>query len=193
VELSDAVAADLAALSDALDRPGIDLADLVWQLGDRCAGAVGSYLGFSIRLVIDEVAVNVSLLEDFLDPSEILASVMVPLIALGDDALVGEIVVYAAVPGAFVDLAADLTYALRLGPDTIQLDRHLTPPDPALGALTALSRQNQAVGVLLDRGYDANEALPELRRRATLDAITVDVAAQRLIDSARPPSLRERR
>ena len=135
MELSDAVAADLAALSDALDDPDADLAELVQRLGDRCAIAVGSYLGFSISLVIDEVAVSVTVLEEFLDPSEIVTSVMFSLRALGDHAPVGEVVLYAGVPGAFVDLAADLSYALNAGRDTVRLDQHLTPPDPGLGVV----------------------------------------------------------
>jgi hypothetical protein len=196
VELSDAVAADLAALSHGLDDPDADLADLtelVQRFGDRCATAVRSYLGFSISLVIDEVAVSVSVLEDFLDPSEIVTSVMLPLSALGDHAADGEIVLYAATPGAFVDLAADLTYALGSGPDGVRLDENLTPPDPALGVngLTTLSRQNQAIGVLLDRGYESDEALIELHRLARRDSVSVETAARRLVESAVQLPVRE--
>jgi hypothetical protein len=185
VEVSDAVTADLAALSEALEDPDADLAELVHRLGDSCSLAVGSYLGFSISLVVDEVVVSVSVLEEFLDPSEIATSVMFSLTALGDHAPGGEIVLYAGTPGAFVDLAADLTYALRAGPDAVRLDQHLTPPDPALGASgTALSEQNQAIGILLERGHDHDKALAELKRLARLDAISVQSAAQRLIKSA---------
>jgi hypothetical protein len=189
VEMSDAVTADLAALSEALEDPDADLAELVQRLGDSCSLAVGSYLGFSISLVVDEVVVSVSVLEEFLDPSEIATSVMFSLTALGDHAPGGEIVLYAGTPGAFVDLAADLTYALRAGPDAVRLDQHLTPPDPALGAsgLTALSEQNQAIGILLERGHDHDKALAELKRLARLDAISVQSAAQRLIKSATQP------
>jgi hypothetical protein len=190
VEISDAVTADLAALSDALEEPGADLALMVQRLGDSCALAVKSYLGFAITLVIDEIPVSFSVLEDFLDPAEILTSVMFPLTALGDHDSGSEVILYAAKPGAFVDLAADLSYALRVGPDTIKLDQHLTPADPALGAagLGTLSRHNQAIGILLDRGYDSDEALTELHRLAGLNAISVETAARQLIDSTvRPP------
>jgi hypothetical protein len=190
VEISDAVTADLAALSDAIEEPGADLTLLMQRLSDSCALAVTSYLGFSITIVVGEVPVTFTVLEDFLDPNEILTSIMLPLSVAGDRASRSEIVLYAATGGAFVDLAADLTYALHAGPDLVQLDHHLTPPDPALRAagLGALSHQNQAIGILLDRGYKSGEALTELHRLAGLHAISVDMAARQLIDSTiRPP------
>jgi hypothetical protein len=54
--------------------------------------------------------------------------------------------------------------------------------------LRALSQQNQAIGILLDRGYDSGQALTELHRLARLDAISVEVAAQQLIDSTVRPT-----
>jgi hypothetical protein len=187
VELSDAVAADLAALSEAIDEPDADLAILVQQLGASCALAVSSYLGYSITLIVAEVPVSFAVLEEFLDPREVLASVMVPLNALGDHTLGSEIVLYAGTPGAFVDLAADLNYALRA--EAVRLDQHLLPPDPGLGGagFTRLSRQNQAIGILVDRGYGPDDALAELRQVAERRAISVDAVAEQLIDSTRPP------
>jgi hypothetical protein len=198
VELSDAVVADLAALTAALDEPDTDLAKLIQRLGDSCTLAVGSYLGFSITLIVDQTPISFSVLEDFLDPSEILTSVMFPLNALGEHALGehapgSEVTLYAGTPGAFVDLAADLAYALSAKPDAVQLDQHLTPPDPALGAagLATMSRRNQAIGILLDRGHDPDDILTELHRLARLDAISVETAAQQLIESAMRPTQRE--
>jgi hypothetical protein len=193
VELSDAVVADLAALTDALDEPDTDLAKLIQRLGDSCTLAVGSYLGFSITLIVDQTPISFSVLEDFLDPSEILTSVMFPLNALGEHAPGSEVTLYAGTPGAFVDLAADLTYALSAKPDAVQLDQHLTPPDPALGAagLATMSRRNQAIGILLDRGHDPDDILTELHRLARLDAISVETAVQQLIESAMRPTQRE--
>jgi hypothetical protein len=190
VEISDAVTADLAALSAALEAPGVDLALVVQRLGDSCALAVPSYLGFSISLVVGEVPVSFTVLEEYLDPSEVLTSVMLPLTALGDHAPGSQMMLYAGTAGAFVDLAADLSYALQVGPDVIRLDQHLTPPDPALGAvgLAALSQQNQAIGILLDRGYDSGAARTELHRLARLDAIGLEAATQLLIDSTVRPA-----
>jgi hypothetical protein len=189
VELSDAVAADLAALTVALDEPVGDLAVQLQQLGDSCALAVGSYLGISITLVVDEVPVTVTILEDFLDPSEIGTSLMIPLTVLGDHGPGSQIVLYAATAGAFVDLAADLSYASGAGPDVAQLDQHLRPPDHAaeVTGLTALRLQNQAIGILIDRGDEADVALARLRRRALLEGISIELAVQTVIDSVVGP------
>jgi hypothetical protein len=193
VELSEAVAADLATLTSALEEPGADLATLIVRLGDSCALAVRSYLGFSVTLIVGDVPVSFSVLEDFLDPGEVLTSVMFPLNALGGHAPGSEVVLYAGAPGAFVDLAADLAYVLGGTPGAVQLDLHLTPPDTAAGdpRVAALSRHNQALGILLSRGLDLDEGLAELHRRARLDAISVEAAAQRLVASALRPTRRE--
>jgi hypothetical protein len=186
VELSDAVSADLAALTSALDEPGADCATLTQRLGDSCALAVASYLGFCITVIVDDVPISFSMLEDFLDPAEVLTSLMFPLSALGEHRPSGAVILYAGSRGAFVDLAADLAYALGATPDAVQLDQHLTPPDAAVSdtGLAALSRRDRALGILLDRGLDLDEGLTELQRRARLDAISVQVAAQRVIDAS---------
>jgi hypothetical protein len=188
VELSDAVAADLAALTGALGDPGVGLVEQIQRLGESCALAVQSYLGFSITIVVDGVPVSLSVLEDFLDPSEILTSVRLPLGAMGEPAAGIQLILYAGTAGAFVDLAADFAFALGVGGDAVQLDRHLTPPDPALGAigLATLARQNQAIGVLLERGHDQDGARAELHRLARLNAISLDAAVQQLLASTAP-------
>jgi hypothetical protein len=110
--------------------------------------------------------------------------------ALGDHAPGSEVILYAGTPGAFVDLATDLSYALSARPDAVQLDQHLTLPDAAVGdtGLAAMSQHNQALGILLDRGLDLDEGVAELQRRAQLDASSVQDAAQQLLyDSVRPP------
>jgi hypothetical protein len=190
VQLSDAVAADLAALTDALDEPDADLAILIQRLCDSCALSVGSYLGLCITLIINDLPTSFSVLEDFLDPAEVLTSVMFPLDALGGYAPGSAVILYAGSPGAFVDLAADLSYALGARPDAVQLDQHLSPPDPAVGdtGLAAMSQHNQALGILLDRGLDLDEGVTELQRRARLDANSMQTAAQQLLyASVRPP------
>ncbi len=100
-----------------------------------------------------------------------------------------EVVLYAGTAGAFVDLAADLAYALGTQPDAVRLDQHLVPPDPASDAagLTGMSRRHQAIGILLDRGHDTDDAVVELHRLARVGFVSVDVAAQQLLDSSRRP------
>jgi hypothetical protein len=85
-----------------------------------------------------------------------------------------RLILYAGRAGAFVDLAADLQYALAgrhpgaSVDDNLELDRHLPPrtTDSGLTGLAELSLLNRAAGVLIDRGVDPPAALAELERRA---------------------------
>jgi hypothetical protein len=101
-----------------------------------------------------------------------------------------RVVFYARTPGAFVDLAADLGYALggadtmareqeenhrgnRFGPvdghrPGIELDADLPPPTrvSGLSGLTDLSTINRAVGVLIANGHDPDDAHETLREQA---------------------------
>ncbi len=184
MDRSDAIAQDLAALSRSLDEPGADLAQMVRQLGDSCTRAVASYTGFSITLMIDGMRVTFAALDDSVGSSGIGTSVMFPVAATAGHGTGSEVILYAATPGAFVDLAADLNYAFALGPDVVQLDRHLTPPDlDAETGLASMSRYHQALGILLDRGLDEDQARAELQRLANRDAVSLDSTAQTLLDS----------
>jgi hypothetical protein len=192
MDLSDAVVRDLAALSGALDEPGADLAQMIHQLGASCARAVTSYLGFSITLVVDEMPVVFAVLEDLRGPGGIVTSVMFPLSVKDGPGAASKVVLYAGTPGAFVDLAADLSYALGTGPE-VQLDQHLTPPDlsPESTGLAAVSRYNQALGILLDRGFDEEQARAEMQRLAHRDAVSLDAVARKLLDSVSDSPLRD--
>jgi hypothetical protein len=185
VEPSASVLADLRALSQALDERDGHLESLLRDLGTSCALAVSSCLGFSITLLVDGSTVGVSLLEEPQDYRPVLTSVTIPLASLLCLAAGSEITLYAATPGAFVDLAADLSYALGLGPGIAQFDKHLTPP-PSGSSLADLDHakvHNHAVGILLDQGYDLGEARAELDRLALQAHTTSEFAAKRLIDA----------
>jgi hypothetical protein len=101
-----------------------------------------------------------------------------------------QVVFYARTPGAFVDLAADLTYALRAtgtadgapndgheGHGLRQIDSHRNsieldadlPPGTrvsGLSGLADLSTINRAVGVLIADGHHPDDAHDTLRRQA---------------------------
>ncbi len=107
----------------------------------------------------------------------------------GDAARTAEIVLYAANPGAFVDLAADLAVLTGTALHEFLLDRHLDgafgparPTDP--GRVLDASVVDQAMGVLLDRGWTPEQARRGLRRRAT-DGDLVAAAEALLADLAR--------
>lgn len=101
-----------------------------------------------------------------------------------------EITFYAAAAGAFVDLGADLAFALGLKLTDIAIDQHLTPTypgDPQTPLdVQAFSTINQAIGVLIDRGHPPHHAHAALTCRAATAGLTLAAAAH-LILAATPP------
>jgi hypothetical protein len=189
MEISAEFAADLNALGEALDEPGANLESLVRRFDSVCSLAVESYLGFSVKLVVGDYPVDVTVLEEYIDESEITTSAHVPLHVFGSFQAGSVITFYAGTPGAFVDFAADLAYALRLDPGVLELDNHLTPPAlrSGVGGLVEMAAVNRAMGILIDRGHTPEGGIAELHRLAELDHITPHEAAQRLIDATRQP------
>jgi AmiR/NasT family two-component response regulator len=101
----------------------------------------------------------------------------VPL--LGRDS---QITFYASVPGTFVDLAADLAYAL--GNESLRLDGDI--PSALVSNLTGvrrLSTINEAVGVLIGHGHSPDGAQRELRDMADTVRISIHQAAEVVIAS----------
>ena len=107
---------------------------------------------------------------------------------------------YAGIPGAFVDLAADLDYLYRA------LDPGFTPSDadgdrdghrPAVGSMSTChpvsvvsgfsglieyATINRAVGVLIDRGHRPDHAHAVLRRAAAAEGLALPDYAARLLE-----------
>jgi hypothetical protein len=97
-------------------------------------------------------------------------------------------VLYAATPGAFVDLAADLSYALGLDRTHLVLDQHLIAPTAGSGmGLDTQSAINQAIGVLIGGGHTLESARHELDRLASLDSDDLHRAAQAVLASVLAP------
>ncbi|MBM7799390.1 hypothetical protein JOE57_002311 [Microlunatus panaciterrae] len=94
-----------------------------------------------------------------------------------------RICLYAAVPGAFVDLAADIRHALRLTDGSIGLDETKTPTSltSGLNGLAELSAINQAIGILIGRGHPPGHAHRELSRQADGAGVSLHVRARQLI------------
>jgi hypothetical protein len=64
----------------------------------------------------------------------------------------------------------------------------LEEPDTDLVAVfRALSVRNQAIGVLIDRGNDPDEACVELYRRANREGVTMNETAQDILDTLTVP------
>ena len=171
MEITATLAADLAILSEALDDPDADIAEALRRLAADARSAVGSYLGLAVMSGSATFPLTLIAMEESAHPDDVVSSLMIPLADEGGDGA-GEslvVILYAARPGAFVDLAADLCWLTgrRLGDFT--LDRHLRLPAESKSGSTvrASSLVNQAIGVLLGRGYTLPQAELELDARAT--------------------------
>ena len=148
--------------------------------------AVRSSVGLTLTVLMDpDQQVTLTSIDHSTEPSDIVTSLRLPLnwatMETGS-----MIIFYAGVPGAFVDLAADLNYSLRLSPGTILLDQDTAAPLSGSGLTGAAESTtvNQAIGVLIDRGYTPATAGAHLRRQAGEMMLDVHHAATRVLESA---------
>jgi hypothetical protein len=180
------LAADLDILTAALDEPGADIAHSVRQLALNAAATITTYLGVSVLVSDNQLPFAFTVLEDGVVVGDIRTSlrVVVPGVGNGEDRLAVAVQLYAGSPGAFVDLAADLAWLTERPPSDFVLDQHLTLPAASEpGALHAASVINQAIGVLVGRGYTPKQARRQLDTEAA-DAHTDRHAAAQLILAA---------
>lgn len=188
MDLPAALRADLATLGAALAEE-VDLESPLHALNADLKAAVPSYLGITMTVVTPTHEVGFTILIDAAG-KPVTTSLRIPLGNDPDAKTAAKLVVYAGTPGALVDLAADMGYALALGPAALVLDGDLTAPPDTFG-LTGLADHaaiNQAIGVLIGRGHTPESAQHELQRLATLDHDNLRVAAEALIVSARSGS-----
>jgi hypothetical protein len=197
----------LAQLASSIGRDiEILQAPLRSLVGDLRA-AVPSYRG--LRMIIVHTGQPVTLTD--LLPTEsdrrVLTSLRMPLGMLGPDHDGGSrVIFFAGIPGAFVDLAADLGYALAApvtmasdGKDQTgsNLDGQAVADDPrgllldadltlnvqpsGLTGLAELSAVSRALGMLIDRGHDPGDAYDSLLRAAAAAGVAAHVYAARML------------
>jgi hypothetical protein len=170
--------------------------------------AVPSYRGLYLTIVENGHPIQVATFLPQQDGESIATSLRLPLAALAPGLHIdSQIVFYAATPGAFVDLAADLGYALtiptttdsrratspdlnghpgtdhREGHRSIVLDGDLPPATLVSGVtgLDNLSAINRAVGILIDQGHPPNQAYATLRQDAATAGVAIHIYAGRLL------------
>ena len=186
MQISPAVAADLALLSDALDDPNADIAQSLHRLAADTKLAVASYLGLTITHPTSDGPVVISAFEDGGGPNESRSSLTIELPPRSSAQAVAPVpitvVLYAANPGAFVDTAADLNW-LAGGTTDYPVDRGLPPhadPVPA-HTVRGLSMINQAIGLLIGQGHTPEQARAQIALAADEAGTDRPTAAARLL------------
>lgn len=189
----------LAQLSEALDDGGTDLQAVLEVLVDDLTAGVPTFLGLRITVTQqhdngdtddgDPTAVTLDFLPAVL-AGAVGTSLRVPMDTMGVPG--AAVVLYAARPGAFTDLAADTRLAYGLDGQVV-IDGHLPTPGSLVEPVGVGQRDrstiNQAIGILIRSGYPPEEARRILRHRAGQGGITALEAAQRIITAAavKPP------
>ncbi len=159
MHLDEALSNDLRILSDGLDDPDVDLSESLGLLVADVGAVVRSYSGLTVVVEGSDPPLTFTVLEETSGGAAVRASASFPL-DLTDDAIRVGIVLYAATPGAFVDLVADLAWMTGRVLTDFVLDRHLDVPhgSATVSSVRAASAINQAIGVLLGRGHTPEQA-----------------------------------
>jgi hypothetical protein len=182
---SAALAAHLASLSEGLDRPRDEIETHLDRLLTALVEAVPSLLAMTVTVTVDGYDFSFTAAQP--EPSGVRTSLLIPLpstIAAGSDS---TLVLYAATPGTFIDLAADLAHALHVELATLILDAHLSVPEPAgMSGLHDYTTINRAIGVLIARGDTPEAAQQRLHRLASQDGGNLAATAAELLDALPP-------
>lgn len=198
MEISAAVAADLALLEDTWYDPGTDpelgVMDTVLGLADDARVAVASFIGLTVTLTgrapVDRVVLRFTLLEDHVDARDVGTSLrLLPPVDDPAHPRPGvDIVLYAGTPGAFVDMAADHSYATGCASAAADLDQHrgLAMELDITGVLGADRMIDEAIGVLIARGRTREEAVAEIDTLADTAHINRATAATTILATLTP-------
>ena len=211
VDLPTALFRDLLHLCSSVGLDDDALSAPLVALVAGLQAAVPSYRGLHLTLVENGHPVSVTAFLNSEDAESITTSLRVPFAALGSgfDPDSG-VVFYAATPGAFVDLAADLGYALdtptttpdgprspagdtdgdgqhnpghRNGHPVIAVDANLplTVLESGLTGLDEPSSINQAIGFLMDQRHPPEQAHATLSGGAGPAGVEPHIFAARLL------------
>lgn len=192
------VATALAALTLALDDPATDLSDSLAAFALASRLAVPSYTGLAIRATVNGRELGFTTLDEPDSQLGIATSLRLAMIQLphadGDrePAPLIVLILYAATPGAFVDLSADLAWLMATGVHELAVDEDLTPPafrriDIALAERSSI---DQAIGVLIGRGNTPEQALDHLAELCRGSGRSEHAEAEHLLASLDAPDPR---
>lgn len=184
MDFPTALLRDLLHLSSTV---GLDDDEIMEPLRDLVAAlrtAVPSYRGVCLTVVDNGRAVRLTDFDPLPDGEGVITSLRLPFAALGAGfSRDSQVVFYAATPGAFVDLGADLGHALDAPTAQIVLDADLPPItlEAGLTGLDDVSAINRAVGILMNQGHHPHQAHAELHRQATAAGVETLIYAARLL------------
>ena len=170
---------DLAVPDGFAEQP-VELEKSLTALTEAVKSAAPSYRGLALTLIIDKQPVSVTSAEPG-NTSDIATSLRLSLAWVPSLSADSQITFYASVPGTFVDLAADLAFALD---SDIRLDEDI--PSVLVSDLTGvgrLSSVNKAVGVLVGHGHTPDSARRELRHVADTTPCSIQRAAEAVTDN----------
>lgn len=160
-----------------------ELAHLVASIRDDAALAVSSLLGVSVTLTLDGHDVTLNSMAENVESRQVASSLQLTLAAISSR-LGGRVVLYAAAPGAFVELSDELRHSLALGDGECRLDENLTPNmTSGLTGARELSSINQAIGFLIHQGRTPENARADLRAAAAAEQCELHLIAQRILDN----------
>jgi len=204
VDLPAVVLVHVRDLTASVGQDDRDLSDTLAALTTALRSTATSYRGFQLTLVENQWPVTLTAFDDGHD-APIGTSLRLPL-GLVSRRVDGEsrVVFFAGTPGAFTDLAADLSHALggisvngrsstadnadhrgtRVGHrKVIELDIDLLPASRTSGltGLAELTVLNRALGMLIQQGHDIKEAQHVLRREAAAAGVEPHVYAARML------------
>ena len=186
MKIGAALAADLGILTAALDEPGADVLHSLHQLGVDAQAAVPTYLGLSVTVDGSDPPFTFTTVEDD-TADDVRTSLRLTLPGVGDGRASPSVALtlYAGTPGTFVDLTADLAWLTGRPPSDFALDQHLSVPagSDAGTYLRAASVINQAIGVLIGRGYTPGQAHRELDTQADGAGTDRHTTAQFILDT----------
>jgi len=192
MKIGAALAADLDILTAALDEPGADVLHTLHQLSVDAQAAVPTYLGLSVTVDGSDPPFTFTTLEDGM-AADVRTSLWLTLPGVGVGVGVGDgrvspsvaLILYAGTPGTFVDLTADLAWLTGRPASDFALDQHLCgPARPDTGTyLRTASVINQAIGVLIGRGYTPERAHRELDTQADSACTERHTTARFILDT----------
>jgi hypothetical protein len=184
VNIPDALTAPLAALTEALGDPVIDLQDLLAVVIDDLTALVPSLLGLTIALPGNSEPVTLTAIAPQA-ASAIRTTLRLPIRDLVGGQRTGTMKLYAGCPGAFAELAAETRRVFGQHGQVV-VDADLAQP-PSVAGLTGtddITAVNRAVGVLIAEGHTPSGAHAELSRRALRSGNDRPAAARHLLDPA---------